>query len=88
MRNGCCGWDVDLAYYPPDIIQQMISVQKHIVVPSCIYYKQNGKIDVYDRNTWKETEQSLEFQKEKTEKLCHVGGVFRYIEKILIVISN
>ena len=66
--------DVDLAYYPPDMIQQMISVQKHIVAPSCIYLKSNKKIDVYDRNTWKETERSLEFQNDKDKNFVMLEG--------------
>ena len=76
--------DVDLAYYPPDTIQQMISVQKHIVAPSCIYVKQNGKIDVYDRNTWKETKQSLEFQKDKPKNYVMLEGYSDSLRRFLL----
>ena len=66
--------DVDVRYFPPDMIQQMISVQKHIVAPSCIYVKSNKKIDVYDRNTWKETDRLLQFQSQKPKNFVMLEG--------------
>lgn len=51
--------DSDVHYLPPDIIQQLMWSQKDIVVPSCMYVTAEGRIDVFDRNTWRETPHSL-----------------------------
>ena len=41
--------DVDLISYPPDVIEQLLSAEKSIVVPHCIF--ENG--DTFDLNSWK-----------------------------------
>ncbi len=66
--------DVDLAYIPPDLIQQMISVQKHIVVPGCIFVNNDKTVDVYDKNTWQETNRSIEFQQDQSKKFVMLEG--------------
>ncbi len=66
--------DVDLRYIPPDLVQQLIAVQKHIVVPSCVYVQENGNVDIYDRNTWKETNRSLAYQADKDKGYVMLEG--------------
>ncbi|KAK7087580.1 uncharacterized protein [Littorina saxatilis] len=50
--------DSDVSFFPPDIVQQLLSAEKEIVAPLCVY--QDGKRKrVFDKNTWRETPQSL-----------------------------
>lgn len=55
--------DSDVGSMPPDIIQQLLSAHKDIVAPSCVMKDpENGQKRIYDKNTWRETKQSLERQ--------------------------
>lgn len=42
--------DADLDYYPPDIIETLLSTEKDIVVPACMFTEGNNQI--YDLNTF------------------------------------
>ncbi|XP_076453070.1 uncharacterized protein LOC143288454 [Babylonia areolata] len=53
--------DSDISFLPPDIVQKLLSAEKDIVVPVCIYMD-NGKKRVFDKNTWRETKGSLSYQ--------------------------
>lgn len=55
--------DSDVSYFPSDIIQQLLSAEKEIVVPLCIYLNSHRKKHVFDKNTWRETNMSLAYQK-------------------------
>ena len=56
--------DSDLSFFPPDIVQQLLSAERDIVVPLVIYTDGlNKRKRVYDKNTWRETKWSLERQK-------------------------
>ena len=52
--------DSDISFAPKDIIQQLLSAEKDIVVPVCLY-RQGQYVDIYDRNTWRETDLSLKY---------------------------
>ncbi|XP_064612443.1 uncharacterized protein LOC135476373 [Liolophura sinensis] len=55
--------DSDVGSMPPDIIQQLLSAHKDIVVPSCVMRDpESGHTRIYDKNTWRETKQSLKRQ--------------------------
>ena len=54
--------DSDLSHLPPDIIQQLLSAEKEVVAPLCVYMDHKRK-RVYDKNTWRETNSSLGSQK-------------------------
>ncbi|KAL8574250.1 hypothetical protein ACOMHN_065793 [Nucella lapillus] len=54
--------DSDIAYLPPDIIQQLLSAEKDIVVPACVYVERKRR-RVFDKNTWRETDVSRAIQK-------------------------
>ncbi len=56
------------------MVQQLIAVQKHIVVPSCVFVKNSGQVDIYDRNTWKETNKSLAYQVNKAKEYVMLEG--------------
>lgn len=51
--------DADVGVLPPDLIQQLIFANKDVVVPCCLYRK-SQYTNVYDKNTWRETEYSLQ----------------------------
>lgn len=54
--------DSDIISLPPDIIQQLMSAEKDVVAPLCVYMDGKNK-RVYDKNTWRETRASLDAQK-------------------------
>lgn len=54
--------DSDISFLPPDIVQQLLSAEKEIVVPVCVY-KDGERTRVFDKNTWRETPDSLAFQR-------------------------
>ena len=47
--------DVDLDYIPPNLIQLLLSANQPIVTPACV---QNIAFEAYDRNIWRETNES------------------------------
>ncbi|CAH1801918.1 unnamed protein product [Owenia fusiformis] len=51
--------DSDVREIPPNVMQYLIAAQKDVVVPSCLYRKGDNSLDDYDRNTWRETNESL-----------------------------
>ncbi|XP_060077286.1 uncharacterized protein LOC132556862 [Ylistrum balloti] len=54
--------DSDVGSMPPDLIQQLLYPDKDVVTPLCLF--SSGGVDrVYDKNTWRETEDSLRNQK-------------------------
>lgn len=55
--------DSDVGFVPPDLIQHLLSADADVIAPSCMYIDGNGKTKVYDRNTWRESNHSLEFLK-------------------------
>ncbi|GAB1607967.1 uncharacterized protein LOC106869556 [Argonauta hians] len=57
--------DSDVRQTPADLIQVLLSAHVPIVVPACMYRKTGSLLDVYDRNSWRETEASKEFLRNK-----------------------
>ncbi|XP_033747669.1 mannan polymerase II complex anp1 subunit-like [Pecten maximus] len=54
--------DSDVGSMPSDLIEQLMYADKDIVTPLCLF--SSGGVDrVYDKNTWRETEDSLRNQK-------------------------
>lgn len=65
--------DSDVQYIPFDLIEQLLAADRDIVVPSCMF--QSGKkIDIYDKNTWKETDTSKTFLKDKGNEFLMLEG--------------
>jgi hypothetical protein len=52
--------DSDVSYFPPDLIQQLLSAKVGIVTPLCVY-KDHGHKRVFDKNTWRETSASKQY---------------------------
>lgn len=55
--------DSDVREIPPDVLDKLLASGKDIIVPSCMYRKFPKQLDVYDKNTWRETNSSRQFQK-------------------------
>lgn len=66
--------DSDVKFVPQDLIQHLLSAKSDITVPSCMYRESSGKVLVYDRNTWRETNRSLEFQRIKPRDYLMLEG--------------
>ncbi len=75
--------DVDMAYFPKDLVQQLVSVQKHVVAPSCLWITKMREAALYDRNTWKETNNSLRFQSDKPKHMVMLEGYAETLREFL-----
>lgn len=53
--------DGDVVDYPPSLLEELMGLDKDIVVPNCYWHSYN-EIGGYDRNNWVETEESWAFQ--------------------------
>jgi hypothetical protein len=60
-------WDVDVNKIPNTIIEDLMKWDKDVIQPNCYYKLDNGQDYPYDLNSWKETNASLEFQKDKKD---------------------
>ena len=70
--------DADIIYFPPDLVQHLVGENKDIVVPACMFENHgNHKFDVYDRNSWQETNRSLENLKHFDEDHLKLEGYTR-----------
>lgn len=65
--------DSDISFFPSDIIQQLLSAEKDIVTPLCIYMDQ-GRKRVFDKNTWRETVFSRGYQQNLPQDVLVVEG--------------
>ncbi|OWF43195.1 mannan polymerase II complex anp1 subunit-like [Mizuhopecten yessoensis] len=54
--------DSDVGSMPPDLIEQLLYAEKDVVTPLCLF-SSGGEDRVYDKNTWRETEDSIRNQK-------------------------
>ncbi|KAH8917431.1 glycosyltransferase family 62 protein [Atractiella rhizophila] len=54
--------DVDVTSYDPDILEDLMSLDKDVVVPNCLLEQNNWEFWGYDRNSWMETPESLALQ--------------------------
>lgn len=54
--------DGDVIEYPETILEEMIDLDKDVLVPNCFWHSYNEQ-GGYDKNNWQETEASWEFQK-------------------------
>lgn len=66
--------DSDVREVPADILQTLISAHVPVVVPSCLYRKSLSEFDVYDRNSWRETEESRKFLNSKDRNFLMLEG--------------
>lgn len=66
--------DSDLRSVPPDLIQQMIYVNKDVVTASCLFRENNGRLRIYDKNSWRETAESLQRQRKLPQQQLVVEG--------------
>lgn len=66
--------DSDVAYVPPDLIQHLLSAKGDVVVPSCMYKNEFGASMVYDKNTWRETSESIAYLKDQPPTYLMLEG--------------
>lgn len=53
--------DGDVVEYPSSLLEELIGLNKDIVVPNCYWHSYNEE-GGYDRNNWQETKESWDFQ--------------------------
>lgn len=54
--------DGDVTEYPETLLEELIGMDKDIIVPNCYWHSYNEEAG-YDKNNWQETEESRLFQK-------------------------
>lgn len=68
--------DSDISEYSPSLIEDLLEFtgpDKHIIVPNSFWRDENGEEHPYDRNSWRETEESTNFLKETQEVVVFEG---------------
>ncbi|GAA97514.1 glycosyltransferase family 62 protein [Mixia osmundae IAM 14324] len=75
--------DVDVIRYDPDVLTDLMTINKDIVVPNCLRLTQGWEYYGYERNAWAHTEQSLALAEKMGPDYVTVGGyhefpTFRY----------
>lgn len=72
--------DGDVTEYPETLLEELISMDKDVIVPNCYWHSYNEE-GGYDKNNWQETKESWDFQKTIPEdqvlvegKLCFSGS--------------
>ena len=76
--------DSDLVYYKPDLIQHLLSAEKDIVAAACMTKDAPGKYFIYDRNSWRETEASLNFIEGKIPGYLMLEGYYEPTMRIYL----
>jgi mannan polymerase complexes MNN9 subunit len=54
--------DGDVTDYPETLLEELIGMDKDMLVPNCYWHSYNEE-GGYDKNNWQETDESIEFQK-------------------------
>ncbi|XP_052798526.1 uncharacterized protein LOC128230362 [Mya arenaria] len=68
--------DSDVGTLPTDIIQQLLFAKADVVAPCCLYVQKHYKYN-YDRNSWRETPESLNYQKHMSEDFLMLEGYLK-----------
>ncbi|XP_062603699.1 uncharacterized protein LOC134265496 [Saccostrea cucullata] len=66
--------DSDIKTVPLDLIQQMLHANKDLVSASCLFKDRSGRLRIYDKNTWRETVESLQKQERFPKNQLVVEG--------------
>jgi len=53
--------DSDVKHVPRNIIRRLLGADRDIVAPNCLYRQDSGMTDTFDRNTWRETNESRKY---------------------------
>lgn len=74
--------DVDVIEYPETIFEDLMSLDKDIVVPNCFLWHDDPKEEpeAYDRNNWQETKTSVELQKHMSSDFVLAEGYEEILE--------
>lgn len=65
--------DGDVTEYPETLLEELISLDKDVIVPNCYWHSYNEE-GGYDKNNWQETKESWDFQKTIPEDQVLVEG--------------
>lgn len=65
--------DGDVTDYPETLLQELISLDKDVLVPNCFWHSYNEE-GGYDKNNWQETKESWELQESMPEEQVLVEG--------------
>ncbi|KAJ3344122.1 hypothetical protein HDU93_003285 [Gonapodya sp. JEL0774] len=66
--------DVDVAFYPPTLLSDLIALDRDVLAPSCMFDSGQGKLLPYDLNSFVETNETREIMKGMEEDEVLVDG--------------
>jgi hypothetical protein len=73
------GWvDVDVVEYPATIFEDLMRADADVVVPNCLLQREDNAFWAYDKNNWKETDRSMEVQKDLSEDFVLLEGYYEF----------
>jgi hypothetical protein len=73
------GWvDVDVVEYPTTIFEDLMRADADVVVPNCLLQREDNAFWAYDKNNWKETDRSMEVQKDLSEDFVLLEGYYEF----------
>ena len=75
--------DSDVKHIPRDLIQHLMSARKSIVAANCLYRKGGDATDTFDRNTWRETYESMRVLNTSREDFLMLEGYGNTLRKFL-----
>lgn len=71
--------DGDVVDYPDTMLEELIGLNKDIIVPNCFWHSYNEE-GGYDKNNWQETDESWAFQKTLSpDDVLVEGNIYIYI---------
>jgi mannan polymerase complexes MNN9 subunit len=78
--------DSDVVDYPETILEELIGIDKDIIVPNCYWHSYNEE-GGYDKNNWQETDESWDFQKSLSPEDVLVEGTSNDIYDVTIILK-
>ena len=80
--------DSDVKYIPPDLIEHLLSAESDVVAPSCLLGTDGAPFPLYDRNTWKETDESLKYLADQDADFLMLEGYDETRRKFITHLVN
>lgn len=70
--------DVDVTKFDANIITDLQGLDKDVIVPNCLWEREDNEFWAYDRNNWQETDASRELQKTIDKDYVLVEGYYEF----------
>ncbi|CEP13084.1 hypothetical protein [Parasitella parasitica] len=70
--------DVDVVQYPPTIFQDLMRADADVVVPNCLLKRDDHDFWGYDKNNWRETDESKRIQENLDEDFVLLEGYYEF----------